>query len=618
MTGHDTGAPRADDRRQLVIIVCSARNRARRWLKRLREPRYLAAAIVGGAYFYFVLRTQGRVRSDVAGLGAGQPSSPVLEHFPALALAGPALVGLGVLLVAAGIWLFPGAGSLLEWTHAEVQFLFTAPVSSRRLIVHRMMRSQLGVLFGSLVFAVLVPIGLSNASRVRMMMTVWLVLFTGRVYASGVGLARASLSSTDVSRRRLARLLLVLVLGALTIAALPLGRAMLDAPIAGLNDGLDRAARVLTTGLPRVALWPFVALVRPTFVSDWQEFLPSLAGALVVASAMAAWVLVNGQAFEDLSREVADQRRDQPQRKQVEYRARNVVWMLAPRGRAEMAFAWKGLLQTVRVVEVRVLVRLAIVVFWVAVVASISSSGVSASLGVFAMMVATTCTTVGPLILRIDLRQDLQHLEVLKTWPVRAAALVRGEMLWPAVCVDHDRLGHDGPGALSVDGGVLERQPGTARVGGHGGLFVAPALIAAQLAIHNSVALMFPAWVAFGTWRARGVDAVGQRLIVVGGTLLLVTLAAAPGAIAGGAIWLAFNRFMGPIVLVPAAAVCAAVIGLEVLLVTEVVGPAYQRLDLTAIERTESRTAECGHLVTWSSGQFGESLSRCANDQITR
>ncbi len=571
----------------LYIIVCSARNRARRWVKRLREPRYLAAAIAGAAYFYFVLRTQGRVRSDVEGRGVRRPSSPVLEQFPALALAGPALAGLGVLLVAAGIWLFPGAGNLLECTRAEAQFLFPAPVSPRQLIVHRMMRSQLGVLFGSLVFAVLVPTGLSNASRVRMVMTVWLVLFTARIYASGVGLARAGLSSTDVPKRRLARLLLVLALGALAIAALPFGRAMLGTPIADVNEGLDRAAHVLTTGLPRIVLWPFVALVRPVFASNWGEFFASLAGALVVASVVAGWVLVNGQAFEDLSREVADERRDQPQRKQVAYRARNVVWTLAPRGRAEMAFAWKGLLQTVRVVEIRVLVRLAIVVFWIGVVASLSSRGASASLGVFAMVVAAACTTVGPLVLRIDLRQDLQHLDVLKTWPVRAAALVRGEMLWPGVLLTTIVWAMTGL-ALYLSAAVFSNASLVLRASvAMAACLVAPALIAAQLAIHNSVALMFPAWIAFGAWRARGVDAVGQRLIVVSGTLLLVTLAAAPGAIAGGAIWLAFNGFIGPIVLVPAAAVCAAVIGLEVLLVTEAVGPAYERLDLTAIERTE-------------------------------
>jgi hypothetical protein len=420
-----------------------------------------------------------------------------------------------------------------------------------------------------------------------MVVTVWLVLFTARVYSSGVGLARASLWSPDVPKRRRARLLLLVVLGALAMAALPFGSAMLGAPIADVDEGLDRAARVLTNGVPRVALWPFVALIRPMFASNWLEFFASLAGALAVASAVVAWVLVDGQAFEDLSREVADERRDQPRRKNVAYRARHVVWTLSPAGRAEVAFAWKGLLQTVRVVEVRVLIRIAIVVFWIGVVASISSRGASASLGVFAMIVAAVSTIMGPLILRIDLRQDLQHLEVLKTWPVRAAALVRGEMLWPAVLLTTIVWTMTGL-ALYLSTAVFSSASLVLRASVAVAVcFVAPALIAAQLAIHNAVALMFPAWIAFGAWRSRGVDAVGQRLIVVGGTLLMVTLAAAPGAIVGGAVWFAFNRFIGPIVLVPAAAACAAVIGLEVLLVTEAVGPAYERLDLTAIERTE-------------------------------
>ena len=37
----------------LYIIVCSARNRLRMRLRRLREPRYLIGAIVGAAYVYF-------------------------------------------------------------------------------------------------------------------------------------------------------------------------------------------------------------------------------------------------------------------------------------------------------------------------------------------------------------------------------------------------------------------------------------------------------------------------------------------------------------------------------------------------------------------------------------
>jgi hypothetical protein len=109
----------------------------------------------------------------------------------------------------------------------------------------------------------------------------------------------------------------------------------------------------------------------------------------------------------------------------------------------------------------------------------------------------------------------------------------------------------------------------------------------AQLMVHNAVAILFPAWVPLGNQRPRGLDAMGQRLIMLGGTWLLLVLMALPGALAGAIVWFALGRFVGPAMLVPAAVVCAAIIGIEVLLATEMCGPMYERLDLTAVERAE-------------------------------
>ena len=570
----------------LYIIACSTRNRVRRWIRRLREPRYLVAVIAGIAYISFVINSQLRLRSRTERPRGGRPPRSLTEQFPAFALAGPAVAGFAVLVVAAGSWLFPGTGTLLDFTRAEVQFLFPAPVSGRKLIAYRMMRSQLGLLFGPLVFAVVVPFG-SNQTRVRMAVALWILLFSARAYFSGVALTRKRLTSRDARKRQLARLPLVLVAGALAIAALSFGRALLGEPITSVNDVLARIAVASADGMPRVALWPFTALIRPFFAADWTQFVLSLPGALVVLTAAIAWVLINDQAFEDITREVAEQQRDQPQRQKAIYRARKVGWTLAPSGRAEPAFVWKAVLQTFRVVQIRILVRLAIFVLWMGVVASIAGRGAAATLGTFAMIGVVMSTMIGPLVLRIDLRQDLQHLELLKTWPVRAAELVRGEMLWPAALLSAIAWSMTGL-ALYLSTAVFSSASLALRVSvAIGVCLVAPMLIAAQLAIHNSAALLFPAWVSFGGWRARGVDAVGQRLIVVGGTTLLVVLAAVPGTLLGGIIWFAFYRFIGAAALVPAAAVCALAIAVEVLLVTEALGPAYERLDLTAIERTD-------------------------------
>ena len=105
--------------------------------------------------------------------------------------------------------------------------------------------------------------------------------------------------------------------------------------------------------------------------------------------------------------------------------------------------------------------------------------------------------------------------------------------------------------------------------------------------MHNGVALLFPAWVPLGNQRPRGLDAMGQRLVLLGATWLMLIVMSLPGAIVGGIVWFALKFFVGAAALVPAAMVCAGILAIEVLLATEALGPAYERIDLTAVERAE-------------------------------
>ncbi|HKT82156.1 MAG TPA: putative ABC exporter domain-containing protein [Vicinamibacterales bacterium] len=568
----------------LYILYCTTRNRTRRWLKRLREPRYSIAVVLGAAYLWFIVGAQSRRRS-ANGEAGRRASAVLLQQFPALAVVGPALAGFGLTALAAASWLIPGSSGLLDFSRAEGQFLFTAPVSMRQLLVHRIIRSQLGLLFGPLVFAVLVPFG-SSPDRVRMAITLWIALFTARMYFSGAAVARASLRGSGLSHR-LSRLFLAAVYGALLTAAVPLGRTLFfGAPLGGPGEAMRRIADVVTRPGVHAALWPATALVRPAFVSNWNGFLSALPAALAVSGAVVVWVLVNAPAVEDIIKQAAEQPVDRPQKKKAAYRARRIFWKLSPEGRAETVFAWKSAVQTFRIAEVRILIRLSFVFVWIAFVSSMQNNA-AAALGAAAMIAATICTLFGPLILRIDLRQDLAHLEVLKTWPVGAPALMRGEMLWPAILLS-TIVWILTATAFSMSQAVFSTADTALRASlAVSFAFVAPAVITTQLAIHNSVALIFPAWVSFGNWRSRGVDAMGQRLIVVGGTMLLVTLAAIPGVLLGGIAWLALNRFIGPIAFIPAAALCALAMFIEVLFVSEAIGPAYERIDLSSVESSE-------------------------------
>ena len=133
----------------LYIIGCSARNRLRVRLRRLREPRYLIGAIVGAAYLYFSFFARMRQARAVERGPRGGPCRRRRSRRSARARR--AAVGLALLAATAVGWLLPFDSGLLEFSQAEVQFLFPAPVSRRSLLMHRMMRSQIGMLFGAII-----------------------------------------------------------------------------------------------------------------------------------------------------------------------------------------------------------------------------------------------------------------------------------------------------------------------------------------------------------------------------------------------------------------------------------------------------------------------------------
>lgn len=576
----------------LYIIVCSARNRARMRLRRLREPRYLIGAIVGVAYLYFSffgrLRGGRSTAERNAAARARRRAAPNLSPVPGFLASAPALTGIALLAVTAISWLAPFDSGLLDFSEAEVQFLFPAPVSRRELLLHRMLRSQIGILFGVVVFGLTVP-SLSGFERLGLGVAMWLLFLTGKVYFTGVSLTRARIRVAGARGRLLAWLPPAIVLTAVAIVATALTRAFLAAPASGMRDALRLTGEVSLQPLTRIVLWPFMALTRPLFATSLGAYVTALAGSAAVLAAVVAWVLKSDETFHDAADEAARRRGRQAQGRQtVNYRTRTAGWTLAPTGPPEGAFAWKAAMQTLRVVDKRGAVRMSVILFGLTVaVTSAGREGPAATLGAFAGVAAIFAILMAPQVIRIDIRQDLQHLELLKTWPVKASAVVRGELLWPGILITGIAWAMIAV-ATTMSGTVLPRIGVGWRLSiGMAVAVVAPALVFAQLTVHNAVAIMFPAWVPLGNQRARGLDAMGQRLIMLGATWLLLIVMALPGVIAGGIVWLALGPLLGPAALIPTAVVCSAIIAVEVLAGTEALGPIYERMDMMAAERAE-------------------------------
>ena len=154
-------------RASLYIIVCSARNRAARAAaaaaraalpdRRHRRRRLLLLR---------VLRAAARAALE-RGARRGARGEPPARRLPALGAPGRRSAASALLVVAALSWLLPFDSGLLEFSEAETQFLFPAPVSRRQLLVHRLLRSQIGLLFGALIIGVTIAVGRPAPTRLR-------------------------------------------------------------------------------------------------------------------------------------------------------------------------------------------------------------------------------------------------------------------------------------------------------------------------------------------------------------------------------------------------------------------------------------------------------------------
>jgi hypothetical protein len=343
----------------------------------------------------------------------------------------------------------------------------------------------------------------------------------------------------------------------------------------------------------RIALFPFVALTRPFFAPWPQPFLLALLPALAVLAAVALWVVRTDEGFEEAASEASARQAAARQARQMPLPSgRAVGWTLGLTGSTEGLFLWKNATQVLRATTSLALLRYLVPVLIIivsATTARLSSrgAGIAVVLCAIALYITAFAVLLGPQVMRTDLRDDLRHMEVLKTWPLRAAAVIRGEILFSGtVLTGIAWLALTCATILSMAG--FPRLSTAWRLSGATSVFLlTPALVFAQLTIHNAAAVLFPAWVPLGNTRPRGVDAMGQRLILFGAVLLALVIMMLPGVFVGAVLWFAFYRFVGPAIVVPGAAIALGIVLVEVLTVTEALGPAFERLDVMSIERPE-------------------------------
>jgi hypothetical protein len=508
------------------LTVCSIRNSMRLRIRRLRQPRYLLIAL--GFVLY------------VGSMMFGRPASGSLEFF-VVDGARARMIAAGVAtLMLASAWVLPVAAPL-RFTSAEVQFLFTAPITRRQLIGYKVRRLLLTAAASGPFLALLVgpprllP-GLFFAAKSA------IVVAIVALHGAGVAMHRGSAKEQEHAPVRRWRVL---------------AAAVLLTPVVG-------------AGLVFIAY------------ASGSEFVGALPVTALLVAANARWIIQSDNAFEEAATEAADKMtRATATGHFLTPRVsgkRSSLFRLAPRGPAETAILWKNWLLLGRTSR-RGLVVSAIVLGSLVAAIVVASGGVFEAdvIGNVSMFFVALAVLMGPAMLRIDLRQDLGHLALLKTWPVRGPAVIRGEVLAPAIALSLCAAFGIGIGSAFAPGLMfVDQAGGAARVTfAVSAVLAVTAVIVAQLVVHNGIAVSFPGWVELKPATGAAAMEMNVRMMIVmyGALLVLAFVLVIPAAAAVAA------HFVAGGLLIPAA-IFAALLLCESLAATEIIGRILDRTDL--------------------------------------
>jgi hypothetical protein len=191
---------------------------------------------------------------------------------------------------------------------------------------------------------------------------------------------------------------------------------------------------------------------------------------------------------------------------------------------------------------------------------------------------------LGPQILAQDFRQDLKMADLLKSYPMAGRQVVLGELMAPVTLLTLIQwlLLPLAVGGLISLGRDSDLQPSL--VIGFAAAFavMAPAVNFLSFVIPNASVLLFPAWFQTDRSMPHGIEAMGQRIVMLVGQMLILFASALPAGVVFVGVLLLCKWATGWAVAAPVAGLAAtAVIAIEVSLALVLMGRWYERLDIT-------------------------------------
>jgi ABC-2 type transport system permease protein len=255
---------------------------------------------------------------------------------------------------------------------------------------------------------------------------------------------------------------------------------------------------------------------------------------------------------------------------------------LRPEGRPERAILWKNsvpLLDGINIGIVASGAMLLLLIAWMIAARLPADVTPGIVLAITALVGLGAATLLGPFAIRDDLRSDLPRLELLRTYPLSGASIVRMEVLAVAIPIAIFQITLLLVGFLAS----LGQEAIPISVGARVAIALAAGLVLPLIAlagvwVQNAVALLFPDWVPMGRVRGGGVESAGQGMLLFGGSIIVTSLLLLAPIVAAGAVLLV-TRGLGIWSLVPAAAAAAALLVFELRFLLLWLGGVFERTD---------------------------------------
>ena len=551
------------------------RNRTWTRVRRARNPRYAISAIIGAAYFwFFLIHNPGEIPQAIGG------------NFNDMWVV---VATVGLVIFATSWWLFGGDQTTLAFSLAETSFLFPAPLSRRAIIGYKLFRAQLTILINAAIFIFLMRRGIGYLPSGYRAISLWMLFTTLNFHRVGAALVRTSW----IEHRRHAwrqnliptLVLLVMIAGVLSAGmdGFPAVRESFRAD--GFFAALGAARGLIESEPARYVLWPVHALVAPVFAMTVDEWTAAVPSALIVLLLHVWWVLRTDAAFEEAAIAASYER----VRRLEAFKARKLSaprpeeisragFALPTRGHPAIAIVWKNFLCLRRSLQLRVFfapVLVAGIWGWAFSQDRGMLGGLATGLASFAGLLAF----FGPMLVRNDLRQDMQNLIALKTLPLSGRMVVTAEVMSSALPVAVAQY------AALIAAGVcatIMKDPLPASLVLTVLAIAFPGLLAVatvMIAVQNGAPVLFPAWVRLGTVVGGGMENLGQGVMTMGIILILVTILMIPAVLVGLlCVWL-FAPLGGAVTAFAAILAGSATLGAETLGIFAILGRALEKTE---------------------------------------